>query len=47
MKDFTRFKFFLWYFGHFQVPLIGHLKPKLIALDEKKIVAKNSVKKTQ
>ena len=45
MKDFTRFKFFLWYFGHFQVPLIGHLKPKLIALDEQKIVAKIALRR--
>ncbi|MFC3908654.1 hypothetical protein ACFORL_06135 [Legionella dresdenensis] len=38
MKLITRFKFFLWYFGHFKVPLIGHLKPKLISLDSRKIV---------
>jgi len=38
MKMLTRFKFFLWYFGHFKVPLIGHLNPRLITLDEQKIV---------
>lgn len=34
----TRFKFFLWYFGHFNVPLIGHLKPKLLTLTDSNIV---------
>ena len=34
----TRFKFFLWSFGHFRVPLIGHLKPHLITLTDEKIV---------
>ncbi|CDZ78004.1 hypothetical protein BN59_02301 [Legionella massiliensis] len=40
MSPLTRFKFFLWSFGHFKVPLIGHLRPKLIQLDDKHIVAK-------
>jgi len=40
MSIFTRFRFFLWYFGHVQVPLIGHLCPKLIALDDQLIVIK-------
>lgn len=40
MKALTRFKCFLWYFGHFKVHLIGHLRPKLIALDDRQIVAK-------
>lgn len=40
MKLLTRFKFFLWYFGHFQVPLIGHLRPKLIALTDTDIVVR-------
>lgn len=38
MKALTRFKFFLWYFGRFKVPLIGHLKPHLILLTDQKIV---------
>lgn len=38
MNLLKRFKFFLWYFGVFQVPLIGHLKPKLINLTDKDIV---------
>lgn len=37
MKTFTRFKFFLWYFGHFKVPLIGHLRPRLIKLTDSDI----------
>ncbi len=40
MSPLTRFRFFLWSFGHFKVPLIGHLKPKLIKLDDKNIVVK-------
>lgn len=33
-----QFKYFLWYFGHVKVPLIGHLKPKLLTLTDEKIV---------
>lgn len=40
MKAFTRFKLFLWSFGHFKVPLIGHLRPKLIKLDADEIIVK-------
>lgn len=40
MKPLTRFKLFLWSFGRFKVPLIGHLKPKLITIDDKRVVAK-------
>lgn len=40
MSAFTRFRFFLWYFGHFKVPLIGHLRPKLIMLTDQNIVIK-------
>jgi hypothetical protein len=40
MSPLTRFKLFLWSFGHFKIPLIGYLKPKLIQLDDKYIVAK-------
>lgn len=38
MKDISRFRFFLWYFGRFKVPLIGHLKPKLIQIDDESII---------
>ena len=38
MKAITRFKFFIWSFGHFKVPLIGHLRPKLITLTDTTIV---------
>lgn len=38
MNTLTRFKFFLWYFGHFKVALIGYLKPKLITLTDQDIV---------
>lgn len=38
MTTLTRFRFFLWYFGRFQVPLIGHLLPRLIHLDDQSIV---------
>ncbi|MGQ3889742.1 DUF4442 domain-containing protein [Legionella sp. CNM-1927-20] len=40
MTILTRFKFFLWYFGHFQVPLIGYLKPKIIDINDKNLVIK-------
>lgn len=40
MKPMTRFKFFLWYFCYFKVPLIGHLRPKIILLNEHEAVIK-------
>ena len=40
MKALTRFKFFMWSFGRFKVPLIGYLKPHLISLSDSKIVIK-------
>lgn len=40
MKALTRFKFFMWYFGYFKVPLIGYLKPRLITLNDKEVVIK-------
>ena len=36
----TRFKYFIWYFGCFKVPLIGYLHPRLITLTDEKIVIK-------
>lgn len=36
----TRFKFFIWCFSRFKVPLIGHLKPRLIKLTDQDIVIK-------
>ena len=38
MNILSRFKFFLWKFGHFNVPLIGHLKPRLIKLTDTEII---------
>jgi len=35
-----RFKAFLWYFGHFKVPLIGHLRPRLFVLNEQQLVVR-------
>ena len=40
MNALTRFKFFMWSFGHFKVPLIGYLKPHLITLTDREIVIK-------
>ena len=40
MNALTRFKFFLWYFGRFKVPLIGSAKPKLINLTDEDIIVK-------
>ena len=38
MTTLTRFKFFMWYFGRFKVPLIGYLKPRLITLTDDEII---------
>ncbi|KTD63034.1 aromatic compounds catabolism [Legionella santicrucis] len=38
MNLLTRFKFFLWKFGHFKVPMIGYLKPRLIKLNDTEII---------
>jgi hypothetical protein len=38
MSLLTRFKFFLWYFGHFKVALIGYLRPRLIKLTDTDII---------
>ncbi|WP_131783573.1 DUF4442 domain-containing protein [Legionella gresilensis] len=38
MTTLTRFKFFLWYFGRFQVPLIGYLKPKIIEINDRNLI---------
>ncbi|AUH71833.1 aromatic compounds catabolism [Legionella sainthelensi] len=38
MNVLTRFKFFLWRFGHFKVPMIGYLKPRIIKLDDTEII---------
>lgn len=40
MNSFTRFRFFLWYFGHFRVPLIGSARPKLLKLTDEDIIVK-------
>lgn len=40
MSPISRFKFFLWYFSHFKVPLIGHLHPKIVVLTDQKLVIK-------
>lgn len=31
---------FLWKFSHFQVPLIGYLKPRLLTIDDQQVVIK-------
>lgn len=38
MNVLTRFKFFLWTFGRFKVPLIGYLNPRLIRISDEDIV---------
>lgn len=40
MKKLNQFKFFLWTFGRFKVPLIGYTRPRLLKLDEQEIVVK-------
>lgn len=36
----TRFKLFLWYFGHFKVAMIGYVRPKLVKLTDTDIVVR-------
>ena len=38
MKPITWFRFTLWRFGYFKVPLIGYLHPKLISITDQDIV---------
>ncbi len=38
MSLFKRFKYFMWYFGHFKVAMIGYTKPRLIKLTDTDIV---------
>lgn len=40
MKVLTRFKFFVWCFGHFKVPMIGYLKPQILSLSDEEIIVK-------
>jgi len=40
MNELTRFKFFMWYFSHFKVPMIGYLKPRLLFVNDQEIVLK-------
>lgn len=40
MSRFNRFKFFLWYFSHFQVAMIGYVRPRLMQLTEQLIVVR-------
>ena len=45
MSRLARFKLFLWYFGQFKVPLIGHLKPQIINLTDNEIVIKLALRR--
>lgn len=38
MNILTQFKFFLWKFSRFKVPLLGYLKPQLIKINDTEIV---------
>lgn len=40
MNDLIRFKFFLWYFSRFKVPMIGYVKPRLLQLDANQVIVK-------
>lgn len=40
MNALMHLKYFLWSFGRFKVPLIGHLRSKLVSFDDKKVVIK-------
>jgi hypothetical protein len=45
MSLFKQFRFFLWYFGFFNVPLIGYVRPKLLLLNDKSIVVRIPLKR--
>lgn len=38
MKRLTQFRFFLWQFSHFKVPMIAYVKPRLMLINEREIV---------
>lgn len=38
MKALTRFRFFLWVFGRFKVPVIGYLRPRLVEINDQRVV---------
>lgn len=40
MKPLTRFRWMLWSFGKTKVPLIGYVRPKLLAITDTRIVIK-------
>ncbi|MCH9756158.1 MAG: DUF4442 domain-containing protein, partial [Gammaproteobacteria bacterium] len=40
MKPLTQFKWMLWSFGKLKVPLISYVRPKLLQIDDEKIVIK-------
>ena len=40
MTSLSRFRFFLWTFGRFKVPMIGSVKPRLVTLTDNQIVIK-------
>jgi hypothetical protein len=45
MNRMMRLKFFLWYFSHVKVPLIGYVKPSLISLTDTEIIIKLPLRK--
>ncbi len=40
MKPLTRYKWMLWSFGRKKVPLIGHVRPKLLKINDQEIIIK-------
>lgn len=45
MNPLKRFKYFLWFFGHFKVPLIGYTRPRIIDLTDERIVVKIALRR--
>lgn len=45
MSVLTRYKWFLWIFSHFKVPMIGYLAPKLCSIDDNEVVIKIPLKR--
>lgn len=40
MKALTRARWLVWIFSKFKVPLIGYVKPKILSIDDEKVIVK-------
>jgi hypothetical protein len=45
LSKLQQFKFFLWSFGRFKVPMIGYTRPKLLVMNDQTIIVKIPLKR--